>query len=70
MGHLRQYFHQGINFIFRIHFGHSDQHVIFERRIILAEIISAQDAVLEQMCVDFRHRFRAMKCKLVEERRR
>ncbi len=39
-------------FFLGIHFGHGDQQVILERGIILAEVVTAEDAMLEQMRVD------------------
>ena len=68
MAHLRQHFDERVNFFLRVHLGHRDQHVILERRIILTEIVSADDAVLEQVRVDFIDRAIDAQGKLMEER--
>src|SRR5574341_247900 len=67
MAHLRKGLDESINIFLAIHLGHRDQHVILERGIILAKIVSAENAVLEQMRVDFCNRAIDAQRKLVEE---
>ena len=68
MAHLRQHFDKRVDFFLAVHLGHGDQHVILERGIILTEIVAAEDAVFEQMRVDFLHRAVDAQRKLMEER--
>src|SRR5574341_1925037 len=67
MAHLRKDVDESINIFLAIHLGHRDQHVILERGIILAKIVSAENAVLEQMRVDFWDGAIDAQRKLVEE---
>ena len=70
-GLLHSHFHQSsIDFFLGVHLGHGDQHVILERGIILAQIVAAQDAVFQQMRVDFCDRAAHAQRKFVEERLR
>jgi hypothetical protein len=42
--------------------------MVFEGRVILAEVVTTDDAVLEQVGIDFINRLSHAQCKLVEVR--
>ncbi len=67
MVRLPEDLHQVINILPGVHFSDSDQHVILERWIIPAQVISSQDAVFQQVGIQFRHRSWTTQGKFVEE---
>src|SRR5690349_6883319 len=68
IAYLLQRLYQRVNFFFAVHFSDCNQQMIFQGRIIFAEIVATKDPVFKQALIDLTRGFGASENKFMKER--